>query len=176
MNETTFWDWIDKSYQREKGDTELQADWLIDNLQKATKEDLIGFHQQFLRQLDKVYRTDFQSICAYILKDDLSDEDEERFDYFCAWLISLGRKNFDAILQNPDAMADFLEKDQELDECVCESETMLYIADIAYEEKTGKDDFYDLFDAEVVLMLKGSPIAANAIPQKFPNIARKVNA
>lgn len=181
MNITEFWALIAKSNKDAFGNTEVQADNLITHFVHAPLQESIDFQRHFETQMNRTYRTDLLAMAVFLLGKSVLDEDadEDRFDYFRGWLIAQGEEAVEKVLQNPDSIANLLEKDEN-GECICESETILYVGDIAYEERTGKDNFYDLYevdsDMEIVLQGKEWDYGMANLKAKFPNVAKFLGA
>ena len=70
---------------------------------------------------------------------------DDSFDYFRAWLISKGKNVYENALLNPDSLLGVLNEMNDND--FPENEEILYAALDAYEEVTGKEDFYDVLDS-----------------------------
>ena len=58
---------------------------------------------------------------------------EDGFEYFRGWLIAQGEGLYQIALRYPDNLADYVEPD--FDQAKCEE--LLYVAQKAYEDKTG---------------------------------------
>ena len=177
MNITEFWALIAKSHKEAFGNTEVQADNLITHFVHAPLQESIDFQLLFESQMNRTYRADLLAMAVFLLGKSVLEEDadEDRFDYFRGWLIAQGEEAVENALKNPDSIANLLEKDEK-GECICESETILYIGDIAYEERTGKDNFYDLCEghSEVEVVLQGKEWRYDManLKAKFPNVAK----
>ena len=68
-----------------------------------------------------------------------TDDPGDREDDFLAWLVSRGRVVFEAALEDPEKLPGHLD----LEDCQCEA--LLYAPALAYEMKTGLDDYEDVF-------------------------------
>jgi len=137
MSEDLFWEIIEKT---KADDPQDQLDNLVNLLSTMTADDIFGFDYRLDKFLETSYSSDLWA-AAYIICGGCSDDS---FDYFRAWLISKGRTVFEAAVENPDSLIDFLADADESD--FPENEEILYAALDAYEEVTGKDDFYDVLD------------------------------
>jgi len=138
MSEDKFWEVIELS---KADDPQDQLDNLTDTLAAMTIDEVFGFDYRLDKFLEISYSSELWA-AAYIVCGGCSDDG---FDYFRAWLISKGRAVYEAALENPDSLADVFEKADETD--FPENEEILYAALDAYEEITGKDDFYDVLDS-----------------------------
>jgi len=69
---------------------------------------------------------------------------DDRFFYFRCWLISLGQKNFDEAVKNPDYLASLnIPFNEKYGEMYCQFEELIPMADRAYEIVTKKDPLTD---------------------------------
>ena len=137
MSEDLFWEIIEKT---KADDPQDQLDNLVNLLSTMTADDIFGFDYRLDKSLETSYSSDLWA-AAYIICGGCSDDS---FDYFRAWLVSKGRTVFEAAVENPDSLIDFLADADESD--FPENEEILYAALDAYEEVTGKDDFYEVLD------------------------------
>ena len=81
---------------------DLQCDALKEELLKLSPKEIVSFDTHFTQAMDEAFHWDLWG-AAYLMGDGCSDD---WFDYFCRWLISLGRPAFDAALKDPDSLAD----------------------------------------------------------------------
>ena len=130
MNEAQFWHLIAKS-QRRGSDCDEQAEQLCGLLALLEPDEIGDFKRHFDRHRVQAYRWDLWAV-AYILDGGCS---EDRFDYFCCWLIGRGQKAFEAALSSPETIADLVHGEEPEVEC----ESLLYAADEAYERVTGTE-------------------------------------
>jgi hypothetical protein len=91
-------------------------------------DEIYGFQQELWQRLDESYRWDLWAV-AFIIDGGCSDDG---FEYFRGWLISQGRKYFEAALADPRQAAERAQPDT----IYCED--ILYVAGVAYKAKTGK--------------------------------------
>jgi hypothetical protein len=68
-----------------------------------------------------------------------TDDPGDREDDFLAWLVSQGRVVFEAALEDPENLLGHLD----LEDCQCEA--LHYAPALAYEMKTGLDDYEEVF-------------------------------
>ncbi|MFI1162974.1 DUF4240 domain-containing protein [Streptomyces sp. NPDC020801] len=131
MDETEFWELIDDSREAAEGDTEEQADLLLERLLDCDPEVVLDFARHFESRYNRAYRWDLWG-AAWVLLDGASDD---AFDFFRCWLIGQGREVFEGALHDPDSLADLLDDfDEEIDG---DGEELGYAADEAYEQLTG---------------------------------------
>lgn len=137
MGEDKFWEIISLS---KADDPQDQLDNLVGQLSAMTTDDIFGFDYQLDKHLEKSYTSDLWA-AAYIIFGGCSDDG---FDYFRAWLISKGREVYEKALENPDSLLEVFSETDESD--FPENEEILYATLDAYEEATGKNDFYDILE------------------------------
>lgn len=139
MNDGDFWKIIEKARTKAKRDDEIFITLLQDALKKLEPDELLEFRRIFWTFYRVSYRTDLWG-AAFILNGGCSDD---CFDYFRAWLISQGKKAFEAALENPDALAKIVPKDPE--EYAYELEEMLSVEKDIWCAKMAlsDDDYYE---------------------------------
>lgn len=130
-----FWNLIERARKRCEGDPETQASILVEQLVQRPVEDILAFGRTFEQLDSRSYTSDLWA-AAYIIMGGCSDDS---FDYFRGWLIARGEDTFENTLRNPESLLRIVgaEETEEL-----QAESMLSVAAMAYEEKTGKDDYY----------------------------------
>lgn len=131
MSDEAFWAIIAKTTPFE-ADTHRQSRALREALMAISPDDIAAFEVAFQRQQRKSYTWDLWG-AAYVINGGASDDG---FEYFQRWLISKGRRVFEAAVQNPDALADMLADDAAGN---CEYEEFAYIASEVWRDKTGID-------------------------------------
>ncbi|AQQ52594.1 DUF4240 domain-containing protein [Planococcus lenghuensis] len=141
MDDALFWELIETS-RMEADDSEEQVEWLIGKLRKRPVQDIIRFDWLFNQHYAKSYTSDLWA-AAFIAMGGCSDDS---FDYFRAWLISLGKHAYERAVADPESILPFLKAMEAAGE-VPELEGLLYVAGQAYEEKTGQDDeqYFELY-------------------------------
>ncbi|WP_171002392.1 DUF4240 domain-containing protein [Listeria newyorkensis] len=111
-------------------------------LRKLKPDDMVKWQLIFDEYLE-VSKADRLWAAAYLLNDGASDDG---FDYFRAWLISLGQDAFLAILEDPDCLGELLQGNVD-DDFLAEFEEIMYISSDAYLEKTEQDEEEVFFEA-----------------------------
>jgi hypothetical protein len=131
MDETEFWEIIDRTREAAEGDAEDQADLLVERLLQLDPESVLDFARHFEARYNRAYRWDLWGAAAVLL----GGASDDAFDYFRCWLIGQGREVFEAAVHDPDSLADLLDDfDEETDG---DGEDLGYAADEAYEQLTG---------------------------------------
>ena len=128
MEKDEFWDFIERS-KLGSDDCEEQANSLAKLLVKLTPDEIVEFDRVFKQHMVEAYRWDLWGV-AFIINGGCSDDG---FEYFCYWLIGLGRAAFEGALLSPETAADFASDEGEEAEC----ENIGYSAAEAYETLTG---------------------------------------
>ncbi|MFJ8259486.1 DUF4240 domain-containing protein [Peribacillus asahii] len=142
MTDEYFWELLEKC--KEKGeDVEEQIEWLITHLSRKSVKDIIKFDFIFNRYYAKSYTSHLWA-AAYIVMGGCSDD---CFDYFRAWLLYLGKDEYEAAIENPETLLPYFKLLEEQEE-IPQLEELLFVASSAYEEKTGLDDeeYYKLYE------------------------------
>ncbi|AXU15154.1 DUF4240 domain-containing protein [Streptomyces clavuligerus] len=131
MDETEFWEIVDRTREAADGDPEDHADLLVERLAQLDPDSVLDFARHFEARYNRAYTWDLWGAAAVLL-DGASDD---VFDYFRCWLIGQGREVFEGAVHEPDALAELLDEfDPEIDG---DGEDLGYAADEAYERLTG---------------------------------------
>jgi hypothetical protein len=162
MTKDDFWKLIATS-RRDSEDVDHQMAKLHDLLVELPVEDILGFFTSFQECIRDAYTEELWA-AAYIVNGGCSDDG---FDYFMGWLIAQGRKAFEAVIEDPERLAEIAERDDHV-----ECGRMWSAAAIAYEAKTGKVDFYKITKG-VTRQLRGKPWDEETVDQLYPKLARK---
>lgn len=169
---TEFWDLIERAKRKASGDVEEQAEILREILTERPIEDIIEFGRilQYFHSFS--YTSDLWA-AAYIIQGGCSDD---AFDYFRAWLIAQGKSVFEKAIENPETLTKIIsvEQAEEID-----GESVLYVADEAYEKKTGDDRkrFLDLQGYTEFPKLEFDwNEEDDSLRRKFPNLYEKFSS
>ncbi|WP_042352565.1 DUF4240 domain-containing protein [Bacillus massiliigorillae] len=141
MTEALFWELLKKC--KLKGEyAEEQIEWLITHLSKKSIKDIVKFDYIF----NTYYKTSYTSelwAAAYIILGGCSDD---CFDYFRAWVLYLGKKEYETAINDPQTLLPYLQQLNGYDD-IPQLEELISVAILAYEEKTGLDDesYYDIY-------------------------------
>jgi len=129
MDTTTFWKLIEDAKQLSGGNPELQVAELTDALSALEVSDIIAFDARFDQLMAVSYTRELWA-AAYIINGGCSND---CFDYFRGWLIAQGEAIFHNALHDPETLVEVVEPEE------AELEEILYVADEAYERKTGQE-------------------------------------
>jgi hypothetical protein len=129
MDRSTFWNVIDASRKKARGDVETQLEILRSQLERLEPDEIVQFGRIFEEYHIKAYTWDLWG-AAYVIGGGCSDDG---FLDFRGWLISRGEKVFERALEDPQSLVRVVKGDDE-----CRYEGFQYVASQAWEKKTGK--------------------------------------
>lgn len=139
MNEEQFWAIVQKAVDEAGDDEDEYLEVVMHELSKLSLKEMVGFRLRTDKLLYDSYTSEMW--CAgYLMNGGCSDDG---FEYFRLWVISRGRKVYEAALANPDNLIDYIAEDAEVD--FFEFELFWYAAIYAFEEAT-EADLYDYID------------------------------
>ncbi|MGP1467873.1 MAG: DUF4240 domain-containing protein [Hoylesella shahii] len=139
MNEDQFWAIVQKAVDEAGDDEDEYLEVVMHELSKLSLKEMVGFRLRTDKLLYDSYTSEMW--CAgYLMNGGCSDDG---FEYFRLWVISRGRKVYEAALANPDNLIDYIAEDAEVD--FFEFELFWYVAIDAFEEAT-EADLYDYID------------------------------
>lgn len=133
MDETEFWELIDGTREAAGGDSEDQADLLVERLLQLDPDNVLDFARHFEARYNRAYLWELWGAAAVLL----NGAGDDVFDFFRCWLIGQGREVFEGAVHDPDSLADLLDDfDEEVDG---DGEDLGFAADEAYEQLTGAE-------------------------------------
>ena len=148
---------------------------LYPQYEKLSEEEIIGFESILREKIIELYHYDIIA-AQKIIEGYVSDDS---FLYFRCWLISQGQNIFKQTLNNPDYLADIVEKNR-----IYDLEDLLYVTTIAFEKKTGRkeDENFprDICDKKglnydlVFSPPKGDDWEEKNLPIRFPKLFNKM--
>lgn len=139
MNEDQFWAIVQKAVDEAGDDEDEYLEVVMHELSKLSLKEMVGFRLRTDKLLYDSYTSEMW--CAgYLMNGGCSDDG---FEYFRLWVISRGRKVYEAALANPDNLIDYIAEDADMD--FFEFELFWYAAIDAFEEATDAD-LYDYID------------------------------
>jgi hypothetical protein len=127
-----FWALVDQSAAFD-AEPDAQIAALRASLDRLSPSQIADFEKLFRETMRSSYSWDLWG-AAYLANGGASDDG---FEYFRCWLISKGRRVFEAVSKDPDRLADLLaprEKGGDL-----EFEEFAYVARDVWVDKTGRD-------------------------------------
>jgi hypothetical protein len=135
MDTVFFWKIMDYAFAKAKFDNKLKEQTILDQLIKLTPEQIQDFEIIFQQMNQKA--STWNNMAAHTIIEGGSSDDT--FYYFRCWLISLGQKNFDETLKDPDYLASLdipINKQYSYGEVIFEE--LIPMSDNAYSIVTGK--------------------------------------
>ncbi|WP_281724341.1 DUF4240 domain-containing protein [Hoylesella shahii] len=139
MNEDQFWAIVQKAVDEAGDEEDEYLEVVMHELSKLSLKEMVGFRLRTDKLLYDSYTSEMW--CAgYLMNGGCSDDG---FEYFRLWVISRGRKVYEAALANPDNLIDYIAEDSDMD--FFEFELFWYAAIDAFEEATDAD-LYDYID------------------------------
>ena len=144
MNEDAFWALIDE-LSRRPDDRDERLEWLRAELLRRPAAESVEF-QVRLEDACEVAGTRAMWRAADRIESGASTDDG--FHYFTLWLVGQGRKVYDSVVADPDALADVpgiralvgRHRNEWDDDEWPEWEWLDYVAQDAYDELTGQED------------------------------------
>ena len=139
MDEEQFWAIVQTAVDEAGDDEDEYLEVVKRELSKLSLKEMIGFRLRTDKLLYDSYTSEMW--CAgYLMNGGCSDDG---FEYFRLWVISRGRKAYEAAMANPDNLIDYIGDDDEMD--FFEFELFWYVALEAFEEAVDAD-LYDYID------------------------------
>lgn len=133
MDEDRYWKIVEDSLRAAGDDQDEQLSYLTAALGELDPKDIIGFRLRTDKLLYDTYNS--KMWCAgYIMNGGCSDD---MFEYFRLWVISRGREVYENAKADPDSL--IAVADVEVPEEIFDFESFWYVANNAFEKKTGKD-------------------------------------
>jgi len=114
------------------GNMDLQEKQLEQLLLQRDPAEVLAFRDHFMTYMDRSYDYDLWAV-AYILAEGVCSDDW--FDYFRAWLISMGESAYEAALTDP-AGVERLRRESRTEDIFFEQ--IMYVPGRVYQRKTGK--------------------------------------
>jgi hypothetical protein len=161
-----FWILIGKTSPYE-ADPERQIEALRQALSELSATEIEAFERAFHEQQRRAYSWDLWG-AAYVMNGGASDDG---FEYFQRWLISKGRKIFEAALADPDSLATMITTREPED--LYDFELFAYVAREVWEEKTGLDaDRFPYTGAPPAAQPAGEPFAEDPdhLAKRYPKL------
>ena len=141
MDEEQFWAIVQTAVDEAGDDEDEYLEVVKRELSKLSLKEMIGFRLRTDKLLYDSYTSEMW--CAgYLMNGGCSDDG---FEYFRLWVISRGRKVYEAAMANPDNLIDYIDDDDEMD--FFEFESFWYVALEAFEEAVDAD-LYDYIDCD----------------------------
>ena len=139
FGQADFWTLIERA-KTSSEDLESQVELLTEFLSQRSVDDIFEFRRIIDQQYVHSYSYELWG-AAYLMNGGCT---AEGFEHFRGWLIAKGRTVFQSALENPDNLAKYVQEDDD-DFGEYEAEDMMYVAEKAFELKTGQaaEEFND---------------------------------
>jgi len=182
MDTAFFWKIMDYAFAKAQFDNKLKEQAILDQLTKLTPDQIQQFEIIF-QEMNRKAST-WNNFAAHTIIEGGSSDDT--YYYFRCWLISLGQKNFDETLKDPDYLASLdipINKKYGYGEVIFEE--LIPMADKAYSMVTGKqtedETFPRAFTQKKGLFydsntdMKGKEWTDADLPKIAPKLYKKFN-
>ncbi len=169
MDAAKFWQLIDTSRDDADCNPELHMRILQEMLAEVPEQEIVEFDRLFSELHGRAYTWDLWG-AAYLIGGGCSDDG---FFDFRGWLISKGRKFYEAALANPEALAVLMTDADDNGQI----EGFQYIAADAWAERTGRDRS-EFPHAAVPHPPEpsGEPWTDDELPERFPKLSGQTKA
>ena len=172
MTEERFWQLIEASKRGVVAGDDDEWEQREENLKQLLldlpPEEIVGFEFYMRRMLNRAFRWDLWG-AGYIVNGGCSDDG---FLYFRIWLVAQGSEVYNEVLENPSALAKYIEPDTDAD-----WETFGYVAHAAFQQATGKggwDEFDEFIPDDEAEPMRFEPAGEQwneeDLPQLFPEL------
>ncbi len=144
MNDDAFWALIDE-LSRRTGDRDERLEWLRAELTRRPESESVAFQVRLEKACE---RADTRAVWTAANRVEGGGCTDDGFHYFTLWLVGQGRKVYESVVADPDALADVpgiralvgRHRDEWHDHEWPEWEELDYVAQDAYDELTGQED------------------------------------
>ncbi|MCJ8332322.1 MAG: DUF4240 domain-containing protein [Lentisphaeria bacterium] len=108
MDEEIFWDLIEESLQSVNNveEKDAQLDHLIENLEKLSKDSILEFQRIMYQKFHALYSWDLYAAHSLLF----GTSSDDNFQDFRAWIISCGKKYYQAALSDPELLSGLLDQ------------------------------------------------------------------
>jgi hypothetical protein len=124
--------WRVVAYARTESDDDVDrtAGIVMELLVEQQIENILAFDRTLYELVAQAYTPELWA-AAYIINYGTTDAG---FEYFAGWLIAKGQEVYEAALADADSLTDIVDLDG-----AAECESMLYVAQYAYERRMGRE-------------------------------------
>lgn len=144
MNDDAFWALIDE-LSRRPGDRDERLEWLRAELVRRPESECVAFQVRLEKACEGA---DTRAVWTAANRVEGGGCTDDGFHYFTLWLVGQGRKVYDSVVADPDALTDVpgiralvgRHRDEWDDAEWPEWEELDYVAQDAYDELTGQED------------------------------------
>ncbi|MFT3701367.1 MAG: DUF4240 domain-containing protein [Agriterribacter sp.] len=140
MDTAFFWEVMDNAFVKGGFNNKVREQTILEQLVKLTPAQIQRF--EIIFQQMNLKASTWGNFAAQTVMEGGSSDD--RFYYFRCWLISLGKKNFEETIRNPDYLASLnIPVNKKYGVSYCQFEELIHMADNAYEIVTKRDPSSD---------------------------------
>ncbi len=130
MNLDTLWRVLAYARAESQDDVDRTAGIVMELLVEQSIESIMAFDRVLFNLVAQAYTPQLWA-ASYIINYGTTDAG---FEYFAGWLIARGKETYEAALADADSLTDVVSVDEE-----AECESMLYVAQYAYERRMGTE-------------------------------------
>jgi hypothetical protein len=165
LDDAVFWELIEEALNATGSGAEL-ASHLTAQLASLPTRHIIQFQKLLHQKMDQALRWDLWAVASIMMRDTCSDDS---FEYFRAWLISRGRRVFEACLRHPEVAAQGVEPGADV-----ENEPIQYAAFNAYivRKRGDSSDFWEK-TARKEPAIRGKAWTLADLPKLLPNLCKR---
>jgi hypothetical protein len=162
MTDERFWALIDEA--RAGSSASVPPKQLRKLLERLGDQDILEFGHKFYENLCDLNQWNLWA-AGHVISGGMGDDS---FHYFRSWIIGKGKIAFDLAMQNPDALAPFIDDDE------VDNELLEYVALEVLEERGIKEDPRERANRSPDDEPKGEPFDEETVASRFPKIASRV--
>jgi uncharacterized protein DUF4240 len=164
MDTEFFWNLIEKTFETCKGNLSEQVELLTELLAQSSVDDIADYKAIMDNLMDNAYDASLWD-AAIVINCGCSDDS---FLDFRGWLIAHGKEIYDKALVDPEILVDLVKMDEWADD-----ELFLYVAEEAYERKTGQEELPAHVYRRERPKLRGTTSTEETRKKRFPKLAAK---
>lgn len=166
MKTEQFWNIIESAKHKSPKNSERQVKLIGQTLESLPAKEIVAFDKIYDRLRFRAYSWDLWE-AANLLKGGCSDDG---FEDFRAWLISRGRKVYEAAMRDPDSLVRQAADSQDN----YELGSMLYVASHAYERATGES--IPMLDSDYPELKGNRCKSESSLRKRLPRLYRLLGA
>ena len=152
MDENRFWQIVESASEPDVCSVDDQCAKIVNSLSGLNEEELVGFENVRLKLLNQLYVWPLLH-ANFIIQSYVSDD---VFEDFRHWIILNGRERYEQTLANPEAMADYVEVEDPIEEIV--GEPLMFVVEEAWQG--------DIEDIEGKVVIPDEPNLGDDWPSK----------
>ncbi len=171
-----FWELINKTRIASNGDTDKQAQLIIQTLEELQIENIIEYEHIFYALFNYCDRYNLRDAASFI-----GEFGDSGWKDFRAWLICQGQEVYESVIDDPDILGDIISVD---DRYKILAESLLYVGQKAYVKKLNNESLVIPYIPDNKPVPKGESLWKNvssqedydyAFMRKYPKVWAKFN-